>query len=201
MGPGWRWTARKTLAEEHQWRAQATSASKAAAWYPAECRPPDWLTECPRLPKPEELEPEQIASLYRALRKGREDRKDEPGAADFYYGEMDMRRKAKSTSNPERIILSLYWLLSGYGLRASRALTALLATVVLFAALLYLVGLEPEHRAISTALLQSAEGATFRSGDREVLTEPGKALQLALRLLGPLFFGLALLSLRGRVKR
>jgi hypothetical protein len=32
-----------------------------------------------------------IAGLYRALRKGREDARDEPGAADFYYGEMEMR--------------------------------------------------------------------------------------------------------------
>lgn len=33
------------------------------------------------------------------------------------------------------------------------------------------------------------------------LTLPGQVIQIALRLLGPLFFGLALLSLRGRVKR
>ena len=41
------------------------------------------------------LEPGQIAGLYRALRKGHEDAKDEPGAADFYYGEMEMRRLAR----------------------------------------------------------------------------------------------------------
>jgi hypothetical protein len=33
--------------------------------------------------------------LYRALRKGREDTKDEPEAADFYYGEVEMRRLAR----------------------------------------------------------------------------------------------------------
>ncbi len=33
------------------------------------------------------------------------------------------------------------------------------------------------------------------------LTLPGQVIQIALRLLGPLLFGLALLSLRGRVKR
>jgi hypothetical protein len=41
------------------------------------------------------LDPRQIAGLYRALRKGREDIKDEPGAADFYSGEMEMRRRAQ----------------------------------------------------------------------------------------------------------
>ena len=34
----------------------------------------------------------RITAIYRALRKGREDSKDEPGAVDFYYGEMEMRR-------------------------------------------------------------------------------------------------------------
>jgi hypothetical protein len=83
---------------------------------------------------------------YRALRKGREDRKDEPGAADFYYGEMEMRRQGpfrheakpapgsrRATPGGERLILWLYWLVSGYGLRASRALIALVVTVVVFA--------------------------------------------------------------------
>jgi hypothetical protein len=37
--------------------------------------------------------PEHVAPLYRALRKAQEDAKDEPGAADFYYGEMEMRRQ------------------------------------------------------------------------------------------------------------
>jgi hypothetical protein len=33
----------------------------------------------------------RIQAVYRDLRKGREDAKDEPGAADFYYGEMEKR--------------------------------------------------------------------------------------------------------------
>jgi hypothetical protein len=34
-----------------------------------------------------------------------------------------------------------------------------------------------------------------------LLTDTGTVLQFVMRLLGPLLFGLALLSLRGRVKR
>jgi hypothetical protein len=45
---------------------------------------------------------QEIANLYRALRKGREDSKDEPGAADLYYGEMEMRRKATAPYSVER---------------------------------------------------------------------------------------------------
>jgi hypothetical protein len=89
-----------------------------------------------------DLSPESIASIYRALRKGREDIRDEPGAADFHYGEMEMRRKAKTSPLAERFILWLYWALSGYGLRASRALIAFVALVAVSSALFHLYGFE-----------------------------------------------------------
>src|SRR5690349_3271437 len=38
---------------------------------------------------------------------------------------MEMRRHAATTPTGEKLILGLYWALSGYGLRAGRALTAL----------------------------------------------------------------------------
>src|SRR3712207_8144314 len=47
--------------------------------------------------------------------------KDEPGAADFYYGEMELRRLARPRSRSgcgrhssfgERVLLTLYWLRS-----------------------------------------------------------------------------------------
>jgi hypothetical protein len=41
----------------------------------------------------------------------------------------------------------------------------------------------------------------FRVPATPELTAAGEAIQRPLRLLGPLFFGLALLSLRARVKR
>jgi hypothetical protein len=80
-----------------------------------------------------------------------EDAKDEPGAADFYYGEMEMRRlaargrdhedtdgggaKGRRPSWTERRLLDAYWAVSGYGLRAWRALTALTILLVGCAAL------------------------------------------------------------------
>jgi hypothetical protein len=76
--------------------------------------------------------------VYRALRKAFEDGKHEPGAADFYYGEMEMRRHADDIPRSERGLLSAYWALSGYGLRASRAMAwlgaAMLVTIVLLMA-------------------------------------------------------------------
>ncbi|MEV8061394.1 hypothetical protein AB0P37_34335 [Streptomyces antimycoticus] len=80
------------------------------------------------------LEPVSLAPVYRQLRKAFEDGKHEPGAADFYYGEMEMRRHADDIPRSERSLLAVYWALSGYGLRASRAfgwlLLAMTATVL-----------------------------------------------------------------------
>jgi hypothetical protein len=152
------------------------------------------------------------------LRKGREDSKDAPGAADFYYGEMEMRRHAakprrrilripgieKTVRIPriEETVLWLYWLVSGYGLRASRALIALAITVALGAILLGLFGFDGQHPDDGTLLFAAETSISLlRAPDTESFTAVGHVVQIVLRLAGPLFFGLALLSLRGRVKR
>jgi uncharacterized protein YjbI with pentapeptide repeats len=150
---------------------------------------------------------ERLARTYRALRKGREDNKDEPGAADFYYGEMEMRRQAKrEKGDPEPAILWLYRAVSGYGLRSSRALLCLLITVV-GGAILFTAfsGFDPDQ-GFWKSLLFSAQSAAgiFRAPahpDGVELNDEGHVYQMGVRLFGALFFGLALLALRGRVKR
>ena len=47
--------------------------------------------------------PSRIAAIYRSLRKANEDAKNEPGAADFYYGAMEMRRHSPATPFAERL--------------------------------------------------------------------------------------------------
>jgi uncharacterized protein YjbI with pentapeptide repeats len=221
--PMWRWTRRRTLAEENHWRQ---CQPKGKGWYPTEYQPRG-------LDKVKLVEPPDIAKLYRALRKGLEDAKDEPGAVDFYYGEMEMRRHADGTPFIERLILRAYWLLAGYGLRASRALGWLLAVLVLATMMLAWTGLAPPrptapmvgtisglppHQTVrleqavpearqpsfpdrlGTAALVATEGAVFRTSEQE-LTYKGKLIQTALRFVGPVLLGLALLSVRGRVKR
>ncbi|MDX3539636.1 pentapeptide repeat-containing protein [Streptomyces sp. MB09-01] len=120
---GWlplRFTQRRALAEEHHWRARQPAAV------------PGWNRAASDAGR---VGPLQLAPVYRALRKAFEDGKHEPGAADFYYGEMEMRRHAGDIPRSERSLLTAYWALSGYGLRASRALSwlavCMLATVVL----------------------------------------------------------------------
>jgi hypothetical protein len=75
-------------------------------------------------------------------------------------------------------------------------------TVLLFAGLLQLWGFS-SHESFGRALAFSAQSATnlVRTSPAHPLTLAGEWLQICLRLLGPLFFGLALLALRGRVKR
>jgi hypothetical protein len=108
--PGWWRARRKTLAEEQHWRATRPGRWRAAGWYPRVCQPP----ASPKAEAPGVVEPARLAALYRELRKGREDAKDEPGAADFYYGEMEMRRHDRETTPwPERVIVWVYWLVSG----------------------------------------------------------------------------------------
>ncbi|MFD6534912.1 pentapeptide repeat-containing protein [Streptomyces goshikiensis] len=113
------WSRRRTLADEHHWRAAISGRPvpgqqpSKREWEPGPHHPDLNLTPGPQA----------VAALYRQLRKALEDSKNEPGAADFYYGECEMRRH-DDTGTPwaERALLWLYWTVSGYGLRAFRAL-------------------------------------------------------------------------------
>jgi uncharacterized protein YjbI with pentapeptide repeats len=198
---------RHAIAEEHVWR-RSRGGGRASAWYGADTRWPGRTEE----PESERvLSPLEIASLYRALRKGREDAKDQAGAGDLYYGEMEMRRHAeprtgvasRGPARSESAILWTYWLLSGYGLRASRALISLVATLLIAAALLCWFGFHPaDERNFGRAFLFALESSiSLLRPPAASLTVGGQVVQVGLRLLGPLLAGLALLAVRARVKR
>jgi uncharacterized protein YjbI with pentapeptide repeats len=258
---GWRWAARQALTEEHHWRHERATSRRAPwrisgadarsqphrdhdrTWSPSACQPPSWVAAS------QPLAPTRIASIYRALRKGREDNKDEPGAADFYYGEMEMRRHAKreeataqrqrrhygawTAATTEHAVLWLYWAVSGYGLRAWRALTTF-AFLLMVAASLFAYGggfagpttttaasptattrpgtTAPPSQPTATAatadasfaggLVYSARTVIGLTRDPQPrLTRFGDVVQILLRILGPVLLGLAVLSVRGRVKR
>jgi hypothetical protein len=191
---------RETIAEEHAWRG----------WSDPVVREPAWLGD---RDGSELLASGQVAALYRALRKAREDHKDQAGAGDLYYGEMEMRRHSKQNGSAGEIprgrgdaaILWVYWLLSGYGLRPARALLALAITLLVGAAVLSWCGFHDplgHPRGYGRSLLFATESALSVLRPPEIsLSAGGEIIQISLRLLGPLLFGLALLAVRARVKR
>ncbi|CAL9295659.1 hypothetical protein SUDANB66_02517 [Streptomyces sp. SudanB66_2053] len=221
------WSRRRTLAEEHHWRATRSPALGSITnqgWQSA----PSSSTEV--------LPPSALSLLYRQLRKALEDDKNEPDAADFYYGEMEARRHDVTRPRPERFLITAYWAFSGYGLRASRAFTWLILTAAVTVLSLCLWGIpkesidgelsghvtngkismtteKPDPKNPDTPLLSrlnaqrleksfrvTANSVVFRSTGEE-LTTAGTYIEMASRLFEPIFLGLAVLAIRGRVKR
>jgi hypothetical protein len=198
---GWWRARRKTLAEEQHWRANRPGHWRPGGWYPQACQPP--ASKIVEQPVP--VAPTQLAALYRELRKGREDAKDQPGAADFYYGEMEMRRHGPRAPWAERLVLWLYWLVSGYSLRGLRALAMLAFATIGFAALLQSAGFNGGDPPFRDAVIYAAQGTVSIASSNRALTDhvswAGEVLRIMLRLIGPLLLGLALLSVRNRVRR
>jgi hypothetical protein len=179
-----------------------------------------------------------VAALYRQLRKSLEDGKNEPDAADFYYGECEMRRLDTKRPWGERVLLTAYWAISGYGLRASRALAWLASAMIATIAVMVLWGLpaddpkpqitgrqvtagqqitltadtsDPTHvtgpwiRRVTTERFEKAlriviNSVVFRSSGQN-LTTAGTYTEMASRLAEPVLLGLAVLAVRGRIKR
>ncbi|MFJ8745792.1 pentapeptide repeat-containing protein [Embleya sp. NPDC127516] len=227
-----RWTDRLALAEEHHWRALPTHRPRLrAGWTPAPPSPSGSPSTVPG--------PAALAALYRQLRKAFEDGKDEPGAADFYMGETEMRRldRRPGRNRAERGLLTAYWALSGYGLRASRAITWLLLAMTATVLAMMLWGLptdDPKPQVVGKQVTpgqdvrltvdtpdpeltgspqerltgKRAEKATrvvlnsvvFRSSGQN-LTTTGTYVEMGSRLLEPVLLALAVLAIRGRVKR
>ncbi|MFJ8786789.1 pentapeptide repeat-containing protein [Streptomyces sp. NPDC102476] len=224
-GLPFKWTQRQIIADEHHWRFDpAHPPLRRRGWAP----PDHTLVGLNKSPT-------SLAIIYRQLRKSREDAKDEPGAADFYYGEMEMRRYDRKWSEAERWLLQSYWLLSGYGLRASRALAWLLLAMMTTVLLMMGFGLpkeSPKQEAsgivpsgggkvtfeiekedpqkptanrftgerFEKALNTTLNSVVFRSSGQD-MTTAGEYIEMASRFSEPVLLGLAVLAVRGRVKR
>jgi len=218
-----RFTGREVLLEEAMLRSRLDDR-RSQAWRHTLPPIPGWIDQSAA------LDADKVSDIYRSLRKGREDAKNQPGAGDLYYGEMETRRIA-SPSRAERTILWFYWAAAGYGLRASRAFT-LLGVFMILSAIGYAgFGLEsttpPSYKIDGTLphliisridhdpgarpgfTSQLAAGARFsvensaslfRPPD-DKLTPSGEVLSITNRVVAPLLLGLGLISLRGRVKR
>lgn len=187
----WQWTYRQALYEEHLWRSQHEPTTRGWA------RPDPG---CSGNPVPG---PQRLVVLYRQLRRSVEDALNEPGAADLYYGEMEMRRLSTERRD-ERWLLTVYWLVSGYGLRASRSMMVLAALVLACALALQKAGF-PGHTPGYIDCLLYASGSVLSldlTGHLPaVLSDWGQLVRMILRVGGPVLLGLGALAVRGRLKR
>lgn len=184
---------REVLADETLRRA--TIPSRMLGWTPTSWEMPLALHE------QNPLEALTISDTYRAMRKAREESHDYPGAADFYYGEMEMRREG-ADSRIERAILTIYWLVSGYGLRASRAAIFFAFAVLLLAIGFQTVGLQhPPSFWRTLGWTLTASVSLAKPVEAMDLTTGGVYLNVVGRVLGPVLIALVVLALRSRVRR
>jgi hypothetical protein len=84
----------------------------------------------------------EVERLYRNLKLNYEEPGDYKNAGDFYYGEMEMHRRAGKWRWFPCYWYTLYWFLSGYGERPSRALGLLVVFLLGLAGLVWDLGLE-----------------------------------------------------------
>jgi hypothetical protein len=146
---------------------------------------------------------------------------------------MEMRRADPRTPTAEHGLLTAYWALSGYGLRATRALGWLLLAITATILAMMLWGL-PQHdtpqlstgtltgdritlttdnpdpqnptgprltgRRFEKSLRVVVNSVIFRSSGQD-LTTTGTYTEMASRLTEPVLLGLAVLAVRGRIKR
>jgi hypothetical protein len=231
---GWRWTQRRAVAEEHEWRARYERGARRLGWAPPTTRPrlngDDGTPSPPSRHSSEASASAQLVeTVYRSLRTGLEAVGNAPASADLYYGEMEMRRAA-TPRGFERALLTAYWALSGYGLRAWRSVAAL-AVLLLVGTLLFthigfahptasdvraaridtttgeiiyeVVSVGGPATGYGDALHYSTNAATslLRDPGTRDLTGVGQIYEAMLRLAGPAFLGLTVLALRGRVRR
>lgn len=200
------WAARRYyLADEWAWRAANQSKFRFVRWKLAGVRIGN-EHERPRrgedlgiwLPT---LSASQIASTYRDLRRSLESKSDMPGASDFYYGEMEMRRRDRDSSFWDRTLVRAYWMVSGYGLRTGRAVLWYVALIAVATWSMKFGGFAKGPYSISRALLFSCRASLPGIRTVEPLSQPGEIIELVVRIFGALFVALFLLSLRTIVMR
>ena len=140
-----------------------------------------------------------LAQACRRLSAKAEEDREYPRANEFHYWSMDALRKKGGRSLG--FIGFFYWALSGYGVRAARALSVLVAMCAAFA-LLYMVLGPPKLQDLGQAVVYSL-GAVARLNPEPRPTEPGlfQLLVTAEGILGPLQIALLALAVRRQVLR
>jgi hypothetical protein len=140
-----------------------------------------------------------LAQACRRLSAKAEEDREYPRANEFHYWSMDALRKKGWRSLG--FIGIFYWALSGYGVRAARAFSVLVAICAAFA-LLYMVLGPPKLQNLGQAVVYSL-GAVARLNPEPKPQAPGlfQLLVIIEGLLGPLQIALLALAVRRKVMR
>jgi len=203
--PGRMRSKRRCIADEIAWRAE-NSRWRSKDWSKLlqsreSSSGSSWGRRPPPPPTPSRaLVPAQIAGIYRSLRTSVEAQSDEPGACDFYYGEMEMRRRDHTKSAWERGLVWLYWLVSGYSLRGFRSLLWLLCSLLVGSVLIDEFGLRGSH-SLPISIVTAAQSIVPGLSVSARLTDNGSAFEIILRIVGPVLLALTALALRNRIRR
>lgn len=165
----------------------------------------------PGLLQDPEANPDELAGVYRDLRRNLEGRGNRAGASNFYRGEMDSRLRAATAHRRyvETLILGAYRMISGYGLSASRAAMSFIVVWLPTSLWLRLSGLylDPDipledEASMAECLLFTAKSMVgFLSPPAAALSPTQQWLQLLLRFAGPVLLAQVVLSVRERVAR
>jgi uncharacterized protein YjbI with pentapeptide repeats len=173
---------------------------------------------------------DELERLYRELKQNYDDHRNYAQAGDFHYGEKEMQRRNPATPWNLRVLLWLYWLVSGYGERFRRPLLCALVLLIVGTVVYLLCGLVPKAPILSsrpgTTAFLVMPGAVSRPAPLPItqldawlsalhysfrvmtLLKPedlepmgfAKVMQTIQSLLGPLFLGLFALAVRQRLK-
>ena len=155
--------------------------------------------------------------VCRDLKANLEDQRDYADAGDFYYGEMELRRRQLARFRGS--LLWLYWLVCGYGEKPLRALTVFSCMWLLLAGLLMPTWFTVERKvgwriaefdgkSAFQPYFKEALGHSLRSltlQQRGSYLEPSSPwatrLTLAANLIGPIQLGVFFLAMRRRLRR
>ena len=142
-----------------------------------------------------------LAQACRRLSANAEDNHEYPLANEFHYWSMDALRKEGWTRLG--LIGTLYWALSGYGVRAARAFLVLVGLWFLFTTLYVLVHSSPFSFSEFGQAAAYSLSALVRLNPRPQSEELNwfQTLVTIEGILGPLQIGLLLLAIRRKVMR
>jgi len=153
------------------------------------------------------LDPSVLERNYRDLRRSLEAAGNHSAASDFFYGEMQARRRQLKGLGPERMLLSTYHLISEHGTRAWRSLVSWFLLSLVASDMLLLNGLdliadgEYVSRSQAWKFVLAASTSIFRPQSAPYLSSAETVIATAVRILGPALLAIAAIAIRHRTKR